>query len=85
MAPFPARHTGKNIALGLDAMLEDLQLDSDEWELFAVSNNAANAKLGVRMSRHLKQYLCSIHTLELSVKDTFKKTYLTNSLKYILN
>jgi hypothetical protein len=26
------------------------------------------------MSRHLKQYLCSIHTLELSVKDTFKKT-----------
>ena len=45
MAPFPARHTGKNIALGLDAMLEDLQLDSEDWELFAVSDNAANAKL----------------------------------------
>ena len=74
MAPFPARHTGKNIALGLDAMLEDLQLDSEDWELFAVSDNAANAKLGVRMSQHLKQYLCSIHTLELGVKDTFKKT-----------
>ena len=45
MAPFPASHTGKNIALGLDAMLEDLQLDSEDWELFAVSDNAANAKL----------------------------------------
>ena len=74
MAPFPARHTGKNISLGLDAMLEDLQLDSEDWELFAVSDNAANAKLGVKLSRHLKQYLCSIHTLELGVKDTFKKT-----------
>ena len=74
MAPFPARHTGQNIALGLDAMLDDLGLNGDDWELFAVSDNAANAKLGIRMSKHLTQHLCTIHTLELGVKDTFKRT-----------
>ena len=74
VAPFPARHTGQNIALGLDAMLDDLGLNGDDWELFAVSDNAANAKLGIRMSKHLTQHLCTIHTLELGVKDTFKRT-----------
>ena len=72
VAPFPARHTGKNISIGLDAMIEELGLDNGQWELFAVSDNAANVKLGIRLSEHLKQYFCSIHTLELGVKDTFK-------------
>ena len=72
VAPFPARHTGKNIAMGLDAMLEDLGLSGEQWELFAVNDNASNVKLAIRLSRHLKQYLCSIHTLELGVKGTFK-------------
>ena len=73
MAPFPASHTGNNISLGLDAMVEGLGLDGDQWELFSVNDNAANVKLGIKLSRHLKQYLCDIHTLELGVKDTFKK------------
>ena len=73
VAPFPARHTGKNIALGLDAMLEDLGFSGEQWELFAVNDNASNVKLAIRLSRHLKQYLCSIHTIELCVKGTFKK------------
>lgn len=72
VSPFPARHTGKNIALGLDAMLDELGLDSSDWDLFVVNDNASNVKLGIKLTRHLKQYLCCIHTLELGVKDTFK-------------
>ena len=72
VAPFPANHTGKNIALGLDAMIESLGLDDGDWELFSVNDNASNMKLGIKLSLHLKQYLCDIHTLELAVKDTFK-------------
>ena len=38
------------------------------------TDNAANVKLGIKLSKYLKQYLCDIHTLELAVKNTFKKT-----------
>ena len=71
VAPFPARHTGKNISLGLDAMVEDLGLDTGDWELFSVNDNAANVKLGIKLSLYLKQYLCDIHIVEHAVKDTF--------------
>ena len=73
VSPFPARHTSKNMALGLDTMLEELELDSSLWELFVVNDNASNIKLGIKLTKHLKQYLYCIHTLELGVKDTFKK------------
>ena len=73
VAPFPARHTGKNISLGLDAMIDDLGLTGEQWDLFAINDNAANVKLGIRLSRHLDQYLCSIHTLELVINDTLKR------------
>ena len=49
-------------------------MENGQWELFAINDNAANVKLGIKMSMYLKQYLCDIHTLELSVKDTFKNT-----------
>jgi hypothetical protein len=74
VAPFPARHTGKNISLSLDAMVEELGLADGHWELFAVNDNAANVKLGIKLSQYLHQYLCDIHTLELAVKDCFKNT-----------
>ena len=72
VAPFPANHTGKNIGLGLDAMIESLGLADGDWELFSVNDNASNMKLGIKLSMYLKQYLCDIHTLELAVKDAFK-------------
>ena len=52
VAPIPARHTGKNISLGLDAMIDDLGLSGDRWELFAINDNAANVKLGIKLSRY---------------------------------
>ena len=72
VAPFPASHTGNNIALGINDMVEEFGLAGPQWELFSV--NAANVNLGIKLSRHLNQYLCDIHTLELAVKDTFKNT-----------
>ena len=74
VAPFPASHSGNNISIGLDTMIEELGLDGSQWELFAVNDNAANVKLGIQMSSHLSQHLCDIHTLELCVKDTFENT-----------
>ena len=44
-----------------------LGLSGGDWELFAINDNAANVKF-------LSQFLCDIHTLELLVKDWFKKT-----------
>ena len=75
MAPFPARHTGKNISLGLDAMVESLGLTGEQWELFCVNDNAANQKLAIKLSRHMNQYLCDNHNLELCVKDTLKNVH----------
>ena len=74
VAPFSASHTGKNISIGLDAMIEELGLAGGRWELFAVNDNVANAKLGVKLSGYLNQYLCVIHTRELATKDTSKNT-----------
>ena len=64
IAPFPASHTGKNISLGLDAMVEELGLAGPQWELFCLNDNAANVKLGIKLSRHLN----------LASKDAFKNT-----------
>lgn len=36
VAPFPASHSGKNISIGLDAMIEEMGLDGSQWELFSV-------------------------------------------------
>ena len=80
VAPFPASHTGKNISLGLDTMIESLGLDGQQWDLFCVNDNASNKKLGIKLSKHLEQYLCDIHTLELGVKDTFKNVLGMKSL-----
>ena len=74
IAPFPASHTGKNISLGLDAMVEELGLAGHQWEMFCVNDNAANVKLGIKPTKHMNQYLCDIHTLNLASKDASKNT-----------
>lgn len=71
--PFPGRHTGVNIALELDSMIEDLGLKKDSIFLYAVNDNAANMKLGIRLSENLLQYFCDIHTLQLGVHNTFNE------------
>ena len=53
-------------------MIKELGLSNQHWKLFSVNDNAANVKLGIRLSQHLKKYSYDIHTLELAVKETFK-------------
>ena len=70
--PFPQKHTGHNISLSLDQMIEELKLDRSDFLLVSVNDNAANMKLGLQLSRYLEEYNCDIHTLELVIKDAFK-------------
>ena len=72
--PFPERHTGFNIQLCLDSMIEHLRLDNPTMELFFINDNASNMKLAIKKSNYLTQYLCDIHTLELVIKDAIKNT-----------
>ena len=72
--PFPARHTGANISVCLDEMIESLKLNSSDFVLLSVNDNASNMHLAIELSEHLIETNCSIHTLELVVKDGVKNT-----------
>ena len=69
---FKESHTGKNISLELDKMIEGLKLDIEELDMWSVNDNASNQKLAIKLSKHLKPYYCDLHTVQLSVRDTFK-------------
>jgi hypothetical protein len=82
--PFPERHTGVNIRLELDGMIEQLAMDTADIAKYAINDNAANMKLAISESQYLIQYFCDIHTLQLGINDTFKnvpgmKTVLSRS------
>ena len=80
--PFPDIHTGVNIHIELDSMIEALGLKTDDIALYAVNDNASNMKLGIRPSENRIQYFCDIHTLQLGVEDTFQEvTGMGNLLK----
>ena len=61
-------------------MIEQLKLDgSDDAPLLTIyhqlmNDNAANQKLGIKLSDYLQEYPCKIHTLELVLKDGVKGT-----------
>ena len=80
--PFLDKHSGSNISLCLDNMIESLHLNSSEFLLFSVNDNAANMHAAIDQSEYLRELNCSIHTLELCVKDGVKNsTSVTNVLK----
>ena len=80
--PFPERHTGINISLGLSDMIMELNLNSAEIDLICVNDNASNVKLGIKLTPGLLQYLCDNHTVELAIGDTFKSVIgMSNVLK----
>ena len=76
---FPDRHTGVNISLNLDKMIEQLGLDSD-FKLYCVNDSAANMILGIKLSKYLSEYTCDIHKLENSVKDGIKNSAAVKTL-----
>ena len=55
-------------------MIEQLGLDSQDMKLFCINDNAANMKLGIRLSRYLTEYNCDIPTFELVIKDAVTNT-----------
>ena len=54
-------------------MLNELSLDPVKIGVVAKSDNAANMKLGIENLPGLKEQSCDIHTLQLSIRDTFKQ------------
>ena len=44
------RHTGVNISLGLDKMIESLGLNNGKRKLWSVNDNASNMKVAIRES-----------------------------------
>ena len=67
------RHSGVNISLGLDAMIESMGLEDERLKLWSVNDNASNMHVAIRESKYLEELNCGIHTLALAVSDTFKE------------
>ena len=55
-------------------MIHNLGLEDPMLLKIAVNDNASNAKCAIKMCDDLVQHLCSNHTLQLSVSDTFGST-----------
>ena len=68
---FPERHTGANISLDLDSMIEELGLDMPDVVKYSVNDNAANMVKAIRESLYLEMYSCDIHTMMLGIENTF--------------
>ena len=82
---FPDCHTGVNIKLQLDEMVQALDLTSADVNKYVVNDNDASAVLAIKLSPNFVQILCAIHTLQLSVRDTFKDASVgTTTMKTIL-
>ena len=72
-AYFPVRHTGVNIKIKIDGMIEELNLNSPHLAKYIIHDNAANAKKAFECHDSLKQLFCLNHTLELALGDTTKE------------
>lgn len=69
---FDSRHTGRNILIKLSESVAKLGLDGDVLRVVTM-DNASNNKLAMRLSKHMDEFWCQLHTLALCVKDTFKE------------
>jgi adenylate kinase len=77
---FEGNHTGKNIAIELDKMIESLKLDIDDLERWSVNDNASNQKVAIKLSKYLEVYYCDLHTMQLAIRDSFKDVPGINNL-----
>ena len=76
---FPKQHTGSNIALGLDNMIRALGLHRNPaLKMFSVNDNASNYRCAIKQSMYLEEISCLIHTVQLSVKDSFRQATAVN-------
>ena len=71
--PFEGRHTGENIAKGMNAILERHGLSEDDIE-GAVTDNASNIVAGLRDFTNITRFPCMAHTLDLCAKHFLDST-----------
>ena len=62
----------KNVSLGLEEMIREVNLLGNDIDLTCVNDNASNMKLGIKLDPGLERYFCDINTNELSKWATFK-------------
>ena len=78
-------HSGHNIKITLEDFLKAVELDNPDIKKTVVLDNAANNKLAIRLLANIEGVWCNIHTLQLSIKDTFKFTSGLVSIQTILD
>ena len=80
---FPQRHTGMNIKLKVEKMLQALEIR--DLNLFICSDNAANCKLGFSLLPGVEQMFCINHTIQLGVRDSLKEQSLGTNIKDLVS
>ena len=68
---FPTRHTGRNIRLAIEKMIQKLRLDPGIAK-YIVHDNASNAVAAFKNHAGMKQLFCLNHTINLMVGDAMK-------------
>ena len=67
------KHTGENILMALDSLMEEARLDGPEITRIILLDNASNNKKAMSLSAgEFIPLWCGIHTLQLSIKDAMK-------------
>ena len=71
---FEKKHSGDNIAIGLDNMIRSMGFHYNQGlKMFSVNDNASNFRSAIKKSVYLEEINCFIHTVQLAVKDSFKQ------------
>ena len=81
---FPQRHTGVNIKMKIEKMLEALGLDSNTITKYVCHDNAANCVLGFSLIDDMVQVFCICHTIQLCVRDALKEDVMGVSLSKLI-
>ncbi len=68
---FPTRHTGRNIRLAIEKMIQKLKLDYGIAQ-YIIHDNASNAVAAFKNHVGMKQLFCLNHTINLMVADAMK-------------
>ena len=73
-AYFPVSHSGANIKVEIDRMIQELRLNYPELSKYVIHDNASNAKKAFKLHEYLEQLFCLNHTMELALGDSTKAT-----------
>ena len=55
-------------------MIGSLKLNSNDFLLYSMNDNAANMHCAIDLSDYLTKIICPVHTLKLSIKDGVTNT-----------